>query len=259
MSNFVLAQRDRFKHPLFRSEKLCRLAAWDWIVAHAVWRREGLRTDINGKTVLLERGQLSYSVRYLADAWNWSKSAVDRFLARLETETMIETATGTGQLVITVCNYDKYQDQKNIAGTATEPLTGTAAGQQRDSSGTNKNQDNQDNQENRERDARDENEAWVLEEGQAYLIAAGSPETQAPRLIDEWLKAYPAKQVRDAIAQAQIGAAGSPPAYIAKVLRNGQYSNLKQFPVNREQSRKEAEQAEIERIRAERAALREEA
>lgn len=258
MSNFVAAQRDRFKHPLFRSEKLCRLAAWDWIVAHAVWRREGLRTDIAGKTVLLKRGQLSYSVRYLADAWKWSKSSVDRFLARLETETMIETDSGTGRLIITVCNYDKYQDGGDDAGIATEPPTGTAAGQQRDSSGTNKNKDNQENKE-RERDARDENEAWVMEEGQAYLIAFGSSESQARAITSDWLKTYPAKQVFDAMKQAQACGAMSPPAYVAKVLRNGQYSNLHTFPAGRQKARNDTDNSQIEAIRARRAALREEA
>ncbi|MFV1850138.1 MAG: YdaU family protein [Thalassospira sp.] len=92
--------------------------------------------------------------------------------------------------------------------------------------------------------ARDDDEIWIESEGRDYLIATGSTETQAPRLINEWLKAYPADQVRGAIAQAQIAAASSPPAYVAKVLRNGARSNLTQFPVDREKTRKDAEEAE---------------
>jgi hypothetical protein len=257
--SYVTAQRDRFEHPLFAKEKFCRGYAWDWLVANAIWKREGHQTEINGKIVTLRRGQLTYAVRFLADKWGWSKSAVDRFLTRLKTEAMIETDTGTGQLIITICNYEKYQEQRDGSGTATEPLTGTAAGQQRDSSGTKKNQDNQDNQDN---DDSGPDENWILNEGSDWLISRGFTKTQIPRLINDWLKAYPAKQVRDAIGKAQIAAAANPPAYIATALKNGPRSNLQQFPHQREQSKldrekakKEAERREIEQLRAKRKAV----
>jgi hypothetical protein len=55
----------------------------------------------------------------------------------------IGTASGTAQNVITICNYDKYQYRDQPSGTA----SGTRAGQQRDSSGTNKNKGNKGNKE----------------------------------------------------------------------------------------------------------------
>ena len=130
MSGYTKQHRDRFNHPLFSSGPWCRGYAWDWMVAQATWKSK--RVEIKGKFVTLERGQLSFSVRFMAEKFGWSKDQVSRFLARLKTETMIETSTATGQVVITICNYSKYQDAEE--GTATTPETpiATAPRQHRD-------------------------------------------------------------------------------------------------------------------------------
>lgn len=136
MTGFLLAQRARFEHHLFAREKFCRGYAWDWMVAKAAFR--DTTVSISGKTITLKRGQLSYSIRYLAEAWNWDKAAVSRFIARLKTETMVETDTETGQIIITICNYERYQSPDRDTETATETPSETPARQQRDSSETNK-------------------------------------------------------------------------------------------------------------------------
>lgn len=129
MSGFVAIYREMTEHHLFAGDS-ARLGAWTWLVAKACWRPT--KFNVNGKTITLDRGQFCTSMRDLAEAWGWSKSSVERFLTRLKTETMIETHTGTGRLIVTICNYSKYQDVSEQAGTATGTPTGTAAGQQRD-------------------------------------------------------------------------------------------------------------------------------
>lgn len=129
MSGFVALHRAAIEHPLFAGDT-ARLGAWLWLVAKACWKPT--RFNVAGKTVLLERGQYCCSVRDLAEAWGWSKSTVDRFLTRLKNETMIETDAGTGRLIITICNYAKYQDINEDAGTGSGTTGGTASGQQRD-------------------------------------------------------------------------------------------------------------------------------
>jgi hypothetical protein len=124
---------------LFAREKFCRGYAWDWLVAEA--RFNDCKIDANGRTITLRRGQLSHSIRFIASVWNWDKAAVSRFLTRLKTESMIETATETGQLVITICNYDKFQAEGGATETPSETATETPARQQRDSSETNKKDD----------------------------------------------------------------------------------------------------------------------
>ena len=128
MTGFIAMQREALDHPLLQDAE--RFRAWFWLVANAVWKPTPY--DVSGKIITLDRGQLCVSVRQLAQAWGWSKSTVDRFLTRLKTETMIGTQAGTGRLVITICNYDKYQSPPTDSGTPSGTLGGTAAGQQRD-------------------------------------------------------------------------------------------------------------------------------
>jgi len=117
-------------HPIFDGRPYCQRAAWAWLIEEASYA--GRRRSIKGRTVELKRGQLTASIRFIAKAWRWNRSAVERFLARLKTETMIKTATETGQLVITICNYERYQTRAAIDETATETPVGTEARQERD-------------------------------------------------------------------------------------------------------------------------------
>lgn len=139
MSGFYIMQRGWRDHPVFKGE-FSRGDAWGWLIENACWRETTVK--IGGQYVELQRGELSFSVRFMATKWEWSKSRVDRFLAELRHLSMIETRTkngtgdnqktGQGQVVICICNYAKYQDvgtdQRDNVGTD----AGTKLGQQRD-------------------------------------------------------------------------------------------------------------------------------
>jgi hypothetical protein len=105
-------------HRVFGTEPYSRRAAWCWLIEHAVFRPT--KIFIAHAPVTLERGQLSFSLRYLAEAWRWSKSSVSRFIIELNNETMIGTMNFRKQLIITICNYDKFQsaldDNQNAVG-----------------------------------------------------------------------------------------------------------------------------------------------
>lgn len=127
---YVRAYRSRFDHPLFEDQPYCKIAAWDWLIAAACWKPQLF--DIRGKTVELKRGQLCVTVRQLADKWKWPKTLVERFLKRLKIETMIETESGTGRTIITICNYERYQFDPEADGTAQGTPDGTKSGQKWD-------------------------------------------------------------------------------------------------------------------------------
>ncbi|WP_417834733.1 hypothetical protein [Thalassospira xiamenensis] len=101
-----------------------------------------------------------------------------------------------------------------------------------------------------------EDENWIWNEGRFWFISQGLTETQIPYHLTEWLKAYPADQVRDAIATAGVSAPSDPVRFVAGRLRNGKRSNLQTFPIDRHKAKKDAERQEIERLRADRQALR---
>lgn len=124
--------------PIFRGE-FSRADAWVWLIEQAAWKPA--RTRIKGATIELGRGELSFSQRFLAEKWGWSKSRVDRFIAELRDESMIKTrskngattdhAAGQGQCIITICNYAKYQDVNDSKRGNVKPIVGATAGQQR--------------------------------------------------------------------------------------------------------------------------------
>lgn len=119
-----------FEHPYFNKEDrerpLSRREAVLWIAKHVRW------TD----NCTVRKGQGSWSLRYLAEAWRWTKNKVDRFLKQLEKLRIIRAETGTGsgtgsgtaQCVITYLFSTCY--------VAPKTNTGTEAGQKRDRSGT---------------------------------------------------------------------------------------------------------------------------
>lgn len=117
-------------HPVFGREPFTRAMAWCWLIEHAAWR--DTIQSVGRHNVRVQRGQIAVAVRYLAEAWQWSKSSVDRFLTRLETGTMIGTHAGTQYSIITICNYDKYQADCDLGGTRVGTGSGTRAGHERD-------------------------------------------------------------------------------------------------------------------------------
>ncbi len=141
-------------HPVFGREPYSERDAWEWLIANASHTDTVVR--VAGVPVTVERGQLCYSVRFLAERWRWSKSKVHRFLGRMAKWDMIRTCakSGTANTVVTVCNYELYQ--------APQTQSGTAAGQQRDSSGTNKKNDKKDNKTTRGIYSPEFEEAWSV-------------------------------------------------------------------------------------------------
>jgi hypothetical protein len=101
--------REIFAHPLFASkEPFCRLKAWLWIISEAAWKGRTV-TPMPGVAVTLDRGEMAVSLRYLASRFMWEKTRVERFLDRLESESMIVRRPGLGVTVLRVVNYDLYQ------------------------------------------------------------------------------------------------------------------------------------------------------
>jgi hypothetical protein len=109
---FILIARGLLKHPRFKpSGPFTAAEAWLWMIEEAAFksRTVPVKNGTRHETLQLERGQLSHSIRYLAQAWSWSDKRVQRFLAALVSDQSVTTQTTTLQTVITLCNWDKYQ------------------------------------------------------------------------------------------------------------------------------------------------------
>ena len=100
------------------------------MILNAKYKNQKEMRKINTADMLIEtpRGALTHSLRFLATTWGWSKSKVERFLAWLEDDQMIERKSGqkVGQTII--CNYDAYQNPRDKC----DDKRGTTKGQLRD-------------------------------------------------------------------------------------------------------------------------------
>lgn len=99
--------RGIWDHESFAKDPFTEREAFIWLVGEASYRPR--KTRVGSIVVELQRGQVAHSYRFMAERWSWSLGKVQRFLKRLETDTIIETQSDTGALVVTICNYDKYQ------------------------------------------------------------------------------------------------------------------------------------------------------
>lgn len=92
-----------------------------------------------GNKVEIERGQLGRSEVELSDRWKWSRTKVRKFLNDLEKEQQIIQHKSTITLVVTILNYDIYQEkeqqiiqQKNSRKTAEEQQKNTYKNEKND-------------------------------------------------------------------------------------------------------------------------------
>ena len=100
--------RGIWEHTSFDDEPFTQREAWIWLISEAAYRP--FKKRIAGHVIELQRGQVCHSQRFLAKAWGWTDSKVRRFLDRLKTDAMIDAETTQSYSIITICNYDAYQD-----------------------------------------------------------------------------------------------------------------------------------------------------
>jgi hypothetical protein len=121
--------------PIFQREAFSRRDAWVWLIEHAAFRPT--EVSVGRGVVSVGRGQLCYSLRYMAKAWGWDDARVRRFLSRATDCAMIACVADAGQTLITICNYESYQDFKRVGDAPTD----AGATQARRSGDANKNED----------------------------------------------------------------------------------------------------------------------
>ncbi|PZP19075.1 MAG: hypothetical protein DI607_03425 [Sphingomonas hengshuiensis] len=133
MSGFVTIERAILSNPKLRGKDDIYAAVW--LICQAAWKP--VRVRVGREMFDLERGQCAFAVRYLAEAWECGKSSAHARLTYFEKIGFCRTEARTGATVITLCNYDKYQQSPDDARTRDR----TEAGQCPDSARTKKKED----------------------------------------------------------------------------------------------------------------------
>lgn len=108
---YILLHRKIWDNPiLVTGERFDHMSAWLWLITHANYTEKSVM--IRGSLYKIQRGQVFTSVRKLSEVWGWDKETVGRTLNLFEREEMIyKTRTPNGTL-ITIRNFNKYQDYR---------------------------------------------------------------------------------------------------------------------------------------------------
>ena len=67
----------------------------------------------NGNVVMVKKGQYLTSIRKLSERWGWSYDKVSRFLKILVSEDMLQKESDSSRTLLTIVNYEVYQDVPN--------------------------------------------------------------------------------------------------------------------------------------------------
>lgn len=117
-NGFFLVYRGWRQHRFFRNEPFSRGDAFLWLIEKAAYQPTTI--FVGNVRVALKPGQLCVSLRYMANAFGWSTKKVTAFLNSAQSEEILVTAKETGQTLITICNYTKYQSRGNSEETPKE-------------------------------------------------------------------------------------------------------------------------------------------
>lgn len=149
MEGWIKIHRKIIDNPLWFSEKFTRGQAWiDLILlanhADSYFFKRGVKINVS-------RGQLSRSSVELGHRWKWSRSKVNKFLNDLEKEQQIKQQKSNVNLIVTIINYDLYQ-QKEQQIEQQKDSKKTAKRQQKDTYKNDKNVGNEKEEENNNSD-----------------------------------------------------------------------------------------------------------
>lgn len=115
MQGYIKLHRQLQECWIWTDERFSRGQAWVdllFMANHAdkkVAFKEGI--------ILVERGQFITSIRKLADRWQWNKDTVLKFLRILEADEMIIRQSDSKRTLITIVNYEVYQDTSTSSRT----------------------------------------------------------------------------------------------------------------------------------------------
>jgi len=142
MDGWVKIHRQMSENDLWTCEPFSRGQAWVDMILLANHKPNFFYK--RGVKVNVERGQLAWSELALSERWKWSRNKVRKFLKDLEKEHQIEQQKTNVTQVVTIKNYDKFQEKDTKQNTKRTPK-----GHQKD---TNKNDKNEKNIEERKSD-----------------------------------------------------------------------------------------------------------
>lgn len=106
MSGWIKIHREIADHWIFQDADKFK---W-WIDMLFLASYEANRVNIGNRIVEVKRGQFLGSLAFLSKRWGVSKERVISFLRLLQSDGMIDKSSDKNITLITICNYESYQD-----------------------------------------------------------------------------------------------------------------------------------------------------
>tara|TARA_R110000796_G_scaffold57672_2_gene132897 strand:+ start:1053 stop:2039 length:987 start_codon:yes stop_codon:yes gene_type:complete len=110
-NNWIKLSRKITENPYWLSAKFTPGQAMVDLLMLANWQETSFVKRMVKVTV--DRGQVAWSKKALSVRWGWSITKVTGFLFTLENDGFLETKSTPLTTVITILNYDLYQDNRN--------------------------------------------------------------------------------------------------------------------------------------------------
>lgn len=155
MAGWISLHRSIENHWLYEEDrKFSKFEAW--IDLLLMVNHKDNKTIMDGKLVTVKRGQRITSLRKLGDRWKWSLTKVDSFLRLLEQDKMIVVKKDTKKTLVTIVNYDVYQNI-DLEKRHRKDSEKTEKEHRKDREKTQKKTNNNDNKENNENNDNKEN------------------------------------------------------------------------------------------------------
>jgi len=208
IGGWIAVRRNIHEHPIFAGQPE-RVYVWLWMISTAAWK--DTRMDANGRTITVRRGQLLTSYRQMSKATGVGVQVCRTLIERLQTENAVNTDTSTGRMLITICNYDKYQTPPSFDGTGSN----TGATQEQHT----KEQDNHSDYVGQPKSAAFDPAKIAFDAGVSVLADAGIPSGKARSIVGGWRKHHPDEAIIAAIGAAKREGAVDPVAYITASLQ----------------------------------------
>lgn len=117
MKGYIKLHRDIVDHWLWLEPK--HLKAWLYLLCKAAWEPKTIPFN-KDESVTIGRGQILTTIRQLMGQWGYYAQATLDFLNVLEKEGMITRESHSKFSIITIVNYDKYQDDDEKTERKTE-------------------------------------------------------------------------------------------------------------------------------------------
>jgi len=108
---WVKLWREQFTHEVSERKPWCDGYAWSYLYSQANYK-PGV-TNFRNQYIPVERGQFITSKLKLEKIFGWSERRINSFLTSLETREMCTIRVTKRFIMITICNYEKYQSNQD--------------------------------------------------------------------------------------------------------------------------------------------------